>query len=311
LSALASRLFDAKGRFRARPQRVLRGTISRVRTFALMISLRLGNLFKHSPICADFDSDVTLTTHGERLSRVFVAIESIARGAVLPRRIVLYLDQNDDRPLPRSIVRLERRGLEVRRVADLGPHTKYFPYVCTDWDGETCLVTADDDVIYPRAWLQELYATSQAHRLPIVVCHRAHRITFEGSRIAPYNSWGEVRTIEPSFLNFATGVSGVRYPVGVLRIIKDLGFGFQGRCDRADDIWLHKCAVAANIRIVQCSSMPRQFPTTRGTQRENLLVSNVGGGANDAQIQATYSETDLAFLRGLAISEESADARHL
>jgi hypothetical protein len=261
--------------------------------------------------CADFDSDLTLTTHGGRLSRVFIAIEGIARGAVLPRRIILYLYQNDGRPLPRSIVRLERRGLEVRRVADSGRHTKYFPYVCADWDGEICLVTADDAVIYPRAWLQELYATSQAHRLPTVVCHRAYRITFEGSQIAPYNSWGEVRTIEPSFLNFATGASGIHYPVGVLRIINDLGFGFQGRCDRADDIWLHKCAVTAKTRIVQCSSMPRQFPTTPGTQRESLLASNVGRDANDAQIQATCSETDLAFLRGLATSEESAGARHL
>ena len=36
---------------------------------------------------------VTMTTHGARLRDVHVALESIARGTVLPARVILWLDE--------------------------------------------------------------------------------------------------------------------------------------------------------------------------------------------------------------------------
>src|SRR5690606_5888706 len=93
---------------------------------------------------------VSLTTHGERISRVHIAIESIAQGNQLPGRIILWLDEPDVLDaLPQALRRQAARGLEVRLSSNYGPHTKYFPYVRSEAVHHVPLATADDDVVYP------------------------------------------------------------------------------------------------------------------------------------------------------------------
>src|SRR5579859_5883370 len=85
---------------------------------------------------------VSLTTYGKRTSRVYLAIESIGRGRILPSRIILWLDEKpvfDD--LPDSIKRLTKRGLEVRFCENFGPHKKYFPFISGEATFSLPLVT--------------------------------------------------------------------------------------------------------------------------------------------------------------------------
>ena len=237
---------------------------------------------------------VTMTTHGARLRDVHVALESIARGTVLPARVILWLDE--ERELTASLRRLQGRGLEIITVPKgLGVHTKYFPYV-ESLDAHTAaLVTSDDDIIYPPDWLSGLVDASTRYPESIV-CYRAHRITFDGDVMAPYAQWVPAEGRQPTPLHFGTSVSGQVFPAHLLQILQGYGKEFLEKTPKNDDIWVHRVAVAHGIGVALVREQPQHFPFVPGTQASGLYMENAWGGLNDSQNAATYTADDIAAL---------------
>ncbi len=257
--------------------------------------LRFANRFSLARVTGS-GPDVSLTSYGERLSTVHLAIESIARGEVKPRALYLWIDDPERlATLPRSLRRLQRRGLTIGRSDPYGPHTKYYPYLLQVAEPAAPLVTADDDIVYPRSWLEGLAAAAAAAP-DQVHCYRAHRIRIEDGRIAPYLSWHPCLDTVTTSLNFPTGVSGVIYPPSVLRQAKAEGTAFLERCPAADDVWLHHCAVAAGAPARQVTPVQQHFPMIEGSQVVTLMSNNTYSGGNDGQIRRTYTASDVAVL---------------
>jgi hypothetical protein len=241
---------------------------------------------------------VSLTTQPHRLELVFYAIESIGRGSRKPSRIHLWItDEKSYSQRPSSLERLAARGLEIHLTEELGPHTKYFPYVSGEAYLRAPLVTADDDVIYPEDWLERLIRAHEGNPAAIH-CFRAHRMRMAGGRPTPYNSWAPCDDTRPSRLNFVTGVSGVIYPAAYLRRLKEAGAGFARRCPHADDIWLTVVALRGGFPIAQIEPQARLFPTIPGSQTKRLYDLNVVLGENQAQLMKTLSKGDLELLSG-------------
>ncbi|MEP7295467.1 MAG: hypothetical protein ABI702_04705 [Burkholderiales bacterium] len=246
------------------------------------------------PVIGDTPIVVSLTTHGIRLARVHRTIESIARGVVKPRRLMLWLGNRErDRPLPRALQRLQRRGLEVQYADDVGPHTKYFPYACSEPAHRLPLVTADDDMWYPPFWLARLW---QAHRGEPAQVHgyRARRVQLVDGRLAPYETWPFMDDDRPGPSVFATGVGGVVYPPALLDRLREQGPAFQACCPKADDIWLHASALRHGFLARQLDREVMEFRTMPSTQSIGLQNQNVGMALNDVQALATYTAADLA-----------------
>lgn len=237
---------------------------------------------------------VSLTTYGARARSVHLTIESIGRGALRPRRLILWVDDPSllAEPGP-GLERARRRGLEIIGCPDLGPHKKYFPYVAAGGPGP--LVTADDDAFYPRGWLRDL-ARAHAETPALVLCHRAHRMLV-AHRVAAYSTWPLCRDAAAGFTVFPTGVSGVLYPDRMLDALREAGTAFVAVAPRADDVWLHSVAVRTCTRIRQLTARPRLFPAVPRTQSGALMRENVHGGVNDAVVAAVYSPSDLATVR--------------
>lgn len=239
---------------------------------------------------------VSLTTHRERLTTAYAAIESIGRGQVRPRRLILWLDEDllaDG--LPASLERLRRRGLEIRATSDHGPHTKYWPFVTTTTPGTGPLAIADDDIMYPNYWLRLLVDSYRRHPED-VHCYRSRVMRFVETRPAPWSQWGWCDSPQPSVLNLPTGVSGVLYPSSVLDTLRSSGSEFQLRASTNDDIWLHRAALRSGARIRQLGSVPIHFATIPGSQRLTLMSLNVGDNRNDDQVAMSYTQQDLKLL---------------
>ncbi|MHA7662821.1 hypothetical protein [Mycolicibacterium sp. HS_4_1] len=179
---------------------------------------------------------------------------------------------------PRTLRRLMRRGLEIKHCGQFGPHSKYFPYVMADEPTRT-LVTADDDVYYPRNWLSKLVA---AHRPGEVTAYRA-RIRSDTS----YSTWPMCTTSEPSDRVFATGVSGVAYPPELLSELRRRGDSFLAVCPHADDVWLHFAALASGVNVRQVSNTAANWWPQLGTAAIGLWPENVINHANDDVIGPT------------------------
>jgi hypothetical protein len=240
---------------------------------------------------------VSLTSHGKRVQEVAITIESIGAGAVRPRRLILWLD--DQRlfgDLPPALRSQQQRGLEVCLTDNYGPHTKYFPYVTSLTSHELPLVTADDDIIYPRYWLRRLVRAFSAHP-DVVSCYRANVVRLDGDALAPYDAWPRSRDTVASVVRFGTGVSGVIYPPAMLTELAARGDVFRATTPRADDVWLHWVALQTGRKVRQLAARPRHFAIIPGSQADGLVVHNVGLGGNDEQIRALYTAADVATLR--------------
>jgi hypothetical protein len=243
---------------------------------------------------------VSLTSYGHRLNTVHLTLESIAAGSVLPSRLILWVDTEEAFSNPSTqLKRLIERGLELRMSHNFGPHTKYYPYLLTTESFACPLVTADDDQLYSRWWLEGLVRSYRQDPASIS-CYRAHRIQMSEGRMSAYESWKPCRSTTSSYLHFATGVSGVIYPPSFLKHLKAAGSEFLTLCPKQDDAWLHVQALRAHMPIRQIYSRPLRFPIIPGSQSDGLFHTNVLLEQNDLQLSRTYCPSDLAELRACA-----------
>jgi hypothetical protein len=258
--------------------------------------LRRRNQETSKPVIAPGGPVVSLTSFGERLQTVYLTIESIGIGSLLPSRLILWIqDEESFRSRPDSLKRLEVRGLEVRLTTKYGPHTKYFPFIMSTDTFDCPLATADDDMLYSMWWL---YGLAMAHKenQRLINCYRAHFMHFSNGRIKPYLNWEARKSIEPNARCFATGSSGCIYPAEFLVKLKRAGDEFLQLCPWADDVWLHVNALRAGFKIRQIAHRPLVFPMIPGTQKSGLFNKNWHRTGNDEQIRRTYTAEDLALL---------------
>lgn len=168
------------------------------------------------------------------------------------------------------------------------------------------MVLCDDDIVYPPTWLAGLLEASRRHP-DCVVAYRCHAIRFDGDRLAPYRSWPTFDLSPPSFAAFATSVSGQLLPASLVDAIRDAGEAFLELAPTADDIWLHRVAVANGYRTAQVEAHPVHFPFIPGTQGSGLNAENVWSGGNDRQLARTHDQL-LARIRADADRDQSLPA---
>ncbi|WP_461666679.1 hypothetical protein [Gordonia sputi] len=279
------------------------------RTFS-MVHLSARNVISNRQIVAsEADVVVNLTSFGPRVERVFLAIESVGRGKLLPSRIILWLDESThlDNPV-KSLRRLEARGLEIRLCENLGPHKKYYPYVALDGLDATCpFVTIDDDAMYPRWWLHELVG-AHSNSPDAITCYRAKRMQLSSYGVREYASWPTVDSIEGSMSHVPTGVSGVLYPASFGRVVAKFDkSAAQKLAPFSDDLWLHWCAVSHGYQIFQVRDKSFLFWELPGTDQGGLAIENVLRGRNDRVIESLYSPEDLALILAEAKSSWLGD----
>lgn len=262
-----------------------------------MIQLWAINAFSHSSAIGDADVAVSLTSYGKRARMAHLTIESIARGSVKPKELILWLDDPSIyASLPAGLRRLQRRGLSIRLTSNYGPHTKYFPYVIEHTRHTRALITADDDTLYPKKWLLGLERAAQ-EAPSTIVCYRARRVSFDLSgNLRPYHDWPDVTTTSITHRNFFLGVSGVRYPEAFLQELRERSDGFLEHLGHVDDIWLNLVALRSGYPARQVTSSACDFPLLLGSQEGALSHTNVNGGNNDRALAATFGPTEIALL---------------
>lgn len=188
-----------------------------------------------SHICNDLV--VSFTSFPLRISRVWMTIESLLRQTCVPSVIVLYLSkiqfpgEYDD--LPKSLLRLRKRGLDIRFVdGDIRSHKKYF-YAFNDFPG-CSIITVDDDALYPENLIETLWTLHRKYP-DTVIGNRAKRIY---PSIPRYEHWPAINYQEYNPDLIFIGCAGILYPpdsfhpdVFNVDLIKHLAFS-------TDDIWL-------------------------------------------------------------------------
>lgn len=245
---------------------------------------------------------VSLTTIPERISSVYLCIDSILRQSLKPDYVFIWLSPSTDpaRPevsenhLPASLLRLIGRGLSIHWCDDIGPHTKLIPTMIEHPDA--LVVTSDDDCLYPRDWLRDLYEAYLAEP-EYIHCHRAHLMTTnESGALTPYHKWDFCAPgyIGPSARLFPTGTSGVLYAPGHLdKEVFNLS-AIKEICTYNDDVWFKAMSLKAGVLCKKVRPYYAELPIIRGSQKVTLGRRNrMRQGGNDSQIKAVYNKYDL------------------
>ncbi|MGN8049450.1 hypothetical protein ACTJKO_07130 [Curtobacterium sp. 22159] len=278
----------------------------RLRKARRFASLALRNRATQQPaVDPDGGPPVSLTSHGERIATVHLALESIAAGTLRPRRLILWLDDLDAVADPHpGLRRLIRRGVEVRATENFRPHTKYYPYVQSIDMHRMPLVTADDDLVYPRTWLERLCA-AHATDPTTNTAHRSREVTFTEGTIRPYEAWPEVVRGPSSPRNLATGTWGHVIVPRMLDALRGGADDFRSAAPAADDLWLHRVAVEQGVAAKVSGSFGHPDFLHLPDGGSALSSDNVGGSGNDRQIASAW---DGALLRTMLDSPVPANA---
>lgn len=230
---------------------------------------------------------ICMTTYIKRIERVYLTIESLIRQSE-EAKIVLFLCKADipGTGLPKSLIRLKERGLEIIIVPENVRSFKKLSFVnmVSDYRSYDYVVTVDDDIYYPKSFLSGFSKTVDGDN---VYCYRAKVVSFlEGYELINYSEWPLANKSEYNDSKWCmpTGVSGVCYPVSTLDSTFFDAQSYMKICPTADDIWYKACCLnkGVNSKLVEEKSV--HFTPVFYLQRDGLEIVNVGENKNTIQM---------------------------
>ena len=241
---------------------------------------------------------VSLTTHGNRINEVYLAIESLMQQTMKPNRIVIWLDETEFSidNIPLSLKKLIKRGLTVSFCENLRSYKKLVPALQAF--PNAVIVTCDDDVIYKQDLVENLYKT-HIKNPGAVVFGGGQEIGIKDGELTSYNEWysPEIAYSNP-ILNFPTGVCGVLYPPQVLHPDVTKKELFLQLAPTADDVWFKAMSLLTNTPCMKAythDKLGNDFVELgTWTQKSNALMNeNVFNNKNDIQIKAVFDYYNL------------------
>lgn len=249
----------------------------------------------------------SVTTLPHRLPMVHLAIESILAQTVKPEKVVLWLtDKATDSMITPELKALQKRGVSIKNVPDVGPHTKLL-YALKEYPDKS-IVTFDDDIVYPNNMIQSLWAQHNKHPLAII-CNWGRELAFDasgqvlgirdGKLLTPPTLELEIEQPNkyegvPNLLAFPYGTSGVLYPPHSLHPrVFDVA-AFRQLCPKEDDIWFKAMGILNKTPVVVTNlGINPMHHCLTGTQQEALRHDNHGEGGNREQMRRVFDVLDL------------------
>ena len=229
---------------------------------------------------------ISLTTYPDRIKTVWVTIASLLDQTYKPCKVILWLSrqqfQDGYDELPDSLKRLTKRGLEIKFVDDdIKPHKKYYyalkEYVRNDKGVDYLVITADDDIFYPKRHIERYVKASKKYP-EAVICSWSHKIAFEdidGHTVyTRYNTWEDNSTAEPDIRTIPVGCNGVLYRAA---FFDDDLYNIDNICKYSlytDDLWLKAMEVRNGIKAYNISSQPLIYYNNIFTMKSGLWHTN-------------------------------------
>ena len=248
---------------------------------------------------------VSLASYPKRFGSVFLAIESLLNQTFQPDKIILWLAEKEveQSPLPLNLTKLKSRGLEIRIVKE--NITSYNKLIfAVEQFPQSLIVTCDDDVMYPKWFLQNLYRSYQQHP-DCISAYRCRLMRKTSARqLAPYNDWQFATNKRACYELFHTGNGGVLFPPGALnekishRIFRQL-------CPTADDVWFKAMGLLNRTKTVMVKDKSIDFPLTSITGSQQNALWKVNVEKNDEQIKKVFDHFDLYHC--ISMREEASD----
>lgn len=262
-----------------------RGLVQRSIRYMIRVSANLLYHFYATSEKKSLNKDtviVSLTSYPARINSVHTTIKSLLNQTYDNIYIILWLSaqQLDSiKSLPKKLLDLQEKGLEIRIVSDdLRSHKKYF-YAFQRFP-EHRIITVDDDVIYHPHLVSTLVEFNT--KFPnCVICNRCAKIIRGG-----YSLWRKNdRQGIPQRDILPTGIGGILYPPHSLDERVFSIEAIKTTCLNADDLWLNFMCRLKRTQVVY-TGFKTGLITILSTQKTALCNENVTMNKNDIQMEA-------------------------
>ena len=233
---------------------------------------------------------VTLTSYGRRVSKTVPhVLSSLLVQTKRPDRITLWLDDVNfsSSCLPKRLADMrDNYGIEVRFCEDLRSYKKLIPtlQLCPD----DILVTVDDDLLYKRRLLEELYK-AHLETPDMRLCSLAHEPVIVDGVFAPYRKWKHNVVRHSINQVFPLGGAGTLYPPHSLHTDVTNKSLFMNLAPQADDVWFWAMGELAGTktRLIDFGYPFYQVDLLYQLLHKDasLMASNLHEDNNDKQIR--------------------------
>lgn len=242
----------------------------------------------------DYPVIVSLTSYGNKIQQVGLALESLMHQTIKPNKIVLSLSEEYKGRLPVVLERQQERGLEVNFCKDIRSYTKLVPTLRKY--PQSVIITVDDDIIYPIDFIEYLVKAYKNNQNKVYFYY-GHTITLDSRGLSiPYKEWTRKPAKGSSLLNLPTGVDGVLYPPGCFHEDVCKEELFLEICPYADDLWFKAMTLLKGMECEQVERVEtdkRDFVHLDAADRFALSTINNGKSMNDVQWRRLWERYDL------------------
>lgn len=230
------------------------------------------------------DVVVSLTTIPSRVHSIHLVIRSLLKQTVRPTKIVLWVHKNLEKQLPKRLHKLRSDLFEIRPTEGHSSHRKLV-HSLTAYPN-TPIVTCDDDLLYPKDWLEKLWTCAEMHPNKIIANQTRYIRYQDNGDVKPYKEWIYPKKIKDPMAIIAIGAGGVWYPLGALdNAVTDQAL-YMKLAPKADDLWFKAMAILKNTATISPTQKSRTPIPIIGSQKVALKKTNIGADKNRVQWQA-------------------------
>jgi hypothetical protein len=227
---------------------------------------------------------ISLTSIPSRLSTLDIVIASLLEQTVVPQKIILWLNYSLRNIVPKRLQKLESSFFEICYCDGDSSYRKLLPTMKTYHN--SIIVTCDDDMMYPKNWLENLYNSHLENKDCVI--SQVGRLIYRDKKteaLGAYKSWSFVRHECSEKELLPIGYGGVLYPVNTFddRVFDESLY--MKLAPKADDLWF-KAMAFLNGKVAYCASeKARPIPIIR-SQQVSLNSTNIKQDGNRIQWQA-------------------------
>lgn len=212
---------------------------------------------------------ISLTSFPKRINYVWLTVRSLLQNSCSPDKIILWLSEdqfpNGLKSLPKQLVKLTNKGLDIRFVqGDIRSYKKYY-YAYQEFKDDL-VILADDDLIYPSYFVSNLYNKWKVSEKPCVVFNYAQKIYDDSHNFIKPENWTDVLIEDNDSKKLMAGSGGglLLRPSTLSPLItnKDL---FMMLAPYSDDYWIDT--------IVRYSGL-KMYKTKGGKLLQLFILNN-------------------------------------
>lgn len=221
------------------------------------------------------DIIISLTSFPDRIKYVWVTIATLLNQTQKPYKVVLWLaeEQFPDKRIPKQLLRMQKRGLEILFCEDLKPHKKYY-YSMQKWPDKYVLI-CDDDMFYPENLVERLWK-AHIENEGYIICNSSLEVGYDSDgNIIKRGLWKHESKRKTGMQVCPIGCGGVLYPPNCLDKEVFNKKNIYSIALRQDDIWLKCMAVLHHMPSYDTGQYAHDFFNNIFTQRDGLWCTNL------------------------------------